>query len=545
MNSEKEPETTVDMGRGHLRPLIGPQQMRRSTEIWLFLGVALVAAILRVLVIGAPDRVISTDGVGYIEIAKNIGTGFSFFNPVFPPGYSMWVALLQKLTGLDWVQAGQWTSYIFSMLLLMPLYAVFRRCVSVPAAMLGLLFYACLPLWVKYGTAIKSIPAGAFWFFLSIALCSRAIKRPDHRVIVLLGAGISLGLTALSRPELLVGAVVLPLWIIYRCRERLLSVGPWLVLLACFAIYSPYVIMLHRHTGHWQISMKTGANVRGAMAVGKHDFNAAREKDVRSLTAHVPTGLLSFWFSDPWATVKRIGINGYLIHEYMWPEQFPVILTLFLALGLFASGSRDMDVIWVVSLIYLPSLTFLIDARIMLPWATVFLAWAGAGAMYLLQWKRPVGIAILICAVVLLAGSALHIRRQGDGDITVRSAGIWLGTHGTHASREGAWVWSRKPWVAFYAGMKAHALPKDADIDAFIKPMRAGDWLVVDNRRFSMARPEAFAQLFAGKVPSRLVLVKQFTGDDGHTLNLYRLGPTGVMHPHPGQVGTDLRERKD
>lgn len=524
-------------------PRLGLPQVRRSTEIWLFLGVAVVAAILRALVVGGLDRVISTDGVSYIEIAKSIGARGSFFHPVFPPGYSMWVALLQKLTGMAWVKAGQWTSYVFSMLLLMPLYAVFRRCVSVPAALLGLLFYACLPLWVKYGTGIQSISVGAFWLFLSIALCLRAIKRPDRRMIVLLCAGISLGLAALARPELLVGALILPFWMIYRCKEKLFSVGPWLVMLACFSIYSPYVVMLHRHTGHWQISMKSSANVRGAMAVGQHDFNAAREKDVRFLTAHVPSGLLSFWFSDPWATVKRIGINGYLIHEYMWPKQFPVILTFFLALGLVMSGGRNMDVIGVVSLIYLPSLTFLIDARIMLPWATVFLAWAGAGAVYLLQWKRPVGIAVLICAVVLLAGSALHLRRQGNGDINVRSAGIWLGTH---APREDAWVWSRKPWVAFYAGIQPHALPKDADIDTFIRPMRAGDWLVVDNRRFSTARPEAFAQLFAGNKPSRLILMRQFIGRDGHVLNLYMLGPSIVAHPDSGHaVGTDLRGRKD
>jgi hypothetical protein len=514
-----------------------------GTEAWLFLGVALVAAVLRMLVMGNAHRVIPTDGVSYLEIAKNIGTRFLFFHPVFPPGYPLWVALLQKLTGVAWIKAGQWTSFVFSLLLLMPLYAVFRRCVGIPAAMLGLLFYACLPIWVKYGTETQSMSVGAFWFFLSLALCLHAIMRPDRRMIVMLGAGIALGLAALSRPEMLVGAVVLPLWILYRRKESLRSVGPWLVLVACFAVYSPYVVMLHGHTGHWQISMKTEANLRGAMAVGKHDFNAVKETNMQLPADRFSQGLLSFWFSDPWATIKRVGVNGYLMLQIIWPQQFPVILTFFMALGLVVAGGRNLDVLGVVSLVYLPSLTFLIDARIMLPWATVFLAWAGAGSMFLLRRRRPVGIAVLICSVVLLVGAALHIRRQDNGDIAARTAGVWLGAHAAH---HGAWVWSRKPWVAFYAGMERRALPKDADIDAFIQPMRAGDWLVVDNRRFSVARPEAFTQLFAGDMPSRLVLEKQFIGPDGDTLNLYRLGPTAMMQRHAGHAaGAALRGSRD
>lgn len=506
---------------------LNPPQMQRSTEIWLFLGIALLAAALRILVMGSANRIIPTDGVDYIELAKSIGTRFSFFHPVFPPGYPMWVALLQKLTGMAWLKAGQWTSYVFSLLLLMPLYVAFKRCVSIPAALLGLLFYACLPLWVKYGTDIQSLSVAAFWFFLSIALCLRAIARPHRRLIILLFAGLSLGLAALSRPELLVGAVVLPLWVIYRCRERRSSMGPWLLLLACVAVYSPYVLMLHAHTGHWQISMKLDLGVRNALAVGQPDFNRARDKSLRSSSEKIPGSLLAFWFSNPLATAKRVGINAYLIHKYIWPEQFPVILTFLLALGLIVSSGRDMDPLWVVSLIYLPSMTFVIDARIMLPWATPFLAWAGAGAVWLWQWKRPAGVVAIGCAIIFLTGGALHSLRQESPDIAARQAGEWLGTH---LAGEKGTVWSRKPWVAFYAGVPYHALPHDADLDVFLAPIPAGNWLVVDSRRFAVACPHAFSQLFSGQQPSRLVLLKQFAGPDGRFLNLYRVGPRSRPH---------------
>jgi len=494
-------------------------QISRSIELWSLLGVVLVTALLRLLVIGGEARVIPTDGVSFIAIAKDIANDFTFYHSMFTPGYPMWVALFQKLTGTAWDIAGQWTSFVFSMLLLIPLYSLFRRCVSVPGAILGLLFYACLPLWVEFGSETQTMAVGSFWFFLSLALCLRVVTQGTNSYI-LLCAGVSLGLAALTRPELLVAGLVFPLWIVYRCKDKWIA-KPWLILVACIVVYAPYVIMLHEHTGHWQLTMKSEIAQRNAMAVGQHNFHATREQNLQASSELYSSGLLNFWFSDPVATLKRIGVNGYLMHEYMWPQQLPVVLTIFLALGLIASASRNMDILWVVTLVFLPSMTFILDARIMLPWATPFLGWAGAGAWFLLQRKRWIGVAIVVCAVLLLVGSALHSTRQSDEDIAARNAGLWLKSKVSGTETQ---VWSRKPWVAFYAGAKRHSLPQDAGLDLFVQPMNVGDWLVVDSRHFSMARPKAFAQLFAGKVHPRLLLAHQFMGADGHILNLYQLG---------------------
>lgn len=533
MNSGEGPEAIVDRREPCPRLPAGPLQIRPSIEAWLFLGIALVAAVLRILVMGGSHRMIAVDGISYIEIAKDIGNRFSFFSPVFPPGYPMWMALLQKLTGLGWLQAGRWTSCIFSLLLLFPLYAVFRRCVSTPAALLGLLFYACLPAWVRYGSETQSISVGAFWFFLALALCLRVVSKADHRAIVMLGAGISLGLAALARPELLVAMVVLPLWVIYRSRKGALWAKPWLILLVCMVVYAPYVLMLHKHTGHWQLSMKLSLGVRNALAVGQPDYFHARDKIHQSSSVKIPGSLLAFWFSDPLATLKRMGINGYVMHRYIWPKLFPVILTCLLALGLIVSAGREMDLLWVVSLVYLPSTTFFIDARIMLPWATPFLAWAGAGAWWLLRWKRPIGVVAICCAMVFLTGGALHSLRRESPYIAARRAGEWLGSH---LDGKKGQVWSHRLWVAYYAGVPHHRLPPDADLAAFLAPIPAGSWLVVDNHDFAIACPRAFAQLFAGRVPSRLVLTKQFTGPDGDVLNLYHVGP--LSRPQSGPMAS-------
>ena len=158
---------------------------------------------------------------------------------------------------------------------------------------------------------------------------------------------------------------------------------------------------------------------------------------------------------------------------------------------------------------------------------TPFLAWAGAGAWWLLRWKRPIGVVAICCAIVLLTGEALHSLRRESPYIAARQAGEWLATH---RDGEKGQVWSHRFWVPYYAGLPRHGFPQDADIDAFLAPIPAGSWLVVDNHDFAIAYPHAFAQLFAGRVPSRLVLIKQFTGPDGDLLNLYRVGPRSQPH---------------
>ncbi|GMQ99800.1 MAG: hypothetical protein BMS9Abin18_0626 [Zetaproteobacteria bacterium] len=489
--------------------------LSRSAELWCLLAISILAVLLRFLILGENTRIIPTDGVAYIEIAKGIANNYSFYHPMFPPGYSIWIVLFHDVAGLGWAEAGQWASFIFSILLMFPLYAIFKHCVSVQGALLGLLFYACLPLWAKVGTETQTMSEAGFFFFLSIWLCMYFMKKGGLHVLLV--AGFSLGLAALSRPELLVAAFILPGWLIYRSKNPKLFIKPWLLLLAAGVVYSPYVVMLHDHTGDWRVSMKTEITQRNALAVGVNDFNGARELLLQSDSKQFSTGLLGFWVAHPVATIKRMAVNIYLMHEYMWPQLFSPLLTFFLALGLLMARSNNRDVLWIVTLIYLPTMTFLLDARILLLWATPFLAWAGLGAWQLVRKGRGIGAVVVFLAVVLLAGSATHSMRQNDENIAARKAGEWLYAEFHMSPTQ---VWSRKPWVAFYAGMKYRHLPSGG-LDDIVTSMQQGDWLVVDSSHFATSRPRAFAQLFQD-VPPRIKLVHQFPGPDGYLLNLYR-----------------------
>ncbi|RMG39202.1 MAG: hypothetical protein D6732_04415 [Methanobacteriota archaeon] len=489
--------------------------MSRSMELSYLTAISLLAILLRLLILGENTRIIPTDGVSYIEIAKGIESNFSFYHPMFPPGYPIWIALIHDVAGMGWNEAGQLVSFIFSILLLFPLYAIFKHFVKVQGALLGLLFYACSPLWVRVGTETQSMSEAGFFFFLSIWLCIRFMRK--MRLSSLLAAGFSLGLAALSRPELLVAAFVLPSWLIYRSVNSKPLIKSWLLLLPLAIVYLPYVIMLHDHTGDWRISMKTEIAIRNSIAVGSRDFSRSREQALVSNSKVFSEGLLTFWVTHPAATVKRMAVNIYLLHVYMWPRLFPPLITFFLAFGLLTGRSSDTDILWIVTLIYLPTMTLLLDARILLLWSTPFLAWAGLGAWKLIRKASGVGVIVLFLTVVLLTGSATRPMRQNDNDIAARRAGEWLFAefHGTSTQ-----VWSRKPWVAFYAGMKYRHLPSGG-LDEIVARMQPGDWLVADTRHFAISRPHAFAQLFRN-TPSRIKLVRQFAGPEGHWLNLYR-----------------------
>ncbi len=497
-----------------------PVLSNRATAA-IMTGIAALTFTLRYLLISMPDRVIDFDGTYYVAFASQIINGGGLYHPIFAPGYPLLIALFHHLFGTGMETAGEYVSLIFSLLCLYPLYQIANRCTSRPAALLTLLFYASLPLWVEYGAGVQTMTLATFFWLMAFECCMR--WQDQEKTAYLLLVGILLGIAALTRPEFLVSAMILPAWLFFQSWQKTgrKTWLVWLILPLTMAVYSPYISAIHQATGTWKIATKSEINQRIAASVGAKDYSTAREQTARAATAAgASQSLLHFWFSDPLQTAKRMLANIYLFHEYMWPKQIPVALTLFMAIGIFAGiGQTRMDILWVSTLIYLPALTFLPDARILLPWATLFLPWAGYGLLLIYRHFGKAAWLILIATMGLLILSSLQATRHEHPAVAIKHAALWLAKH-----HNGETVWARGPRVPYYSHADVKQPPASANMDAFRQHVSGPGWLIIDNQKFPLGRQPLYGELI-GNTPAWLSLERNFFGPGGHVVSVFRVLP--------------------
>jgi len=475
---------------------------------------------LRYLLLSSPSQVIDFDGTYYINFAQQILNGDGLYHPIFSPGYPLLIALFHHIfdTGLE--KAGEQIALIFSVLCIYPLYHISKACTSKPAALFTILFYAALPLWVEYGANVQTLTLGTFLWLMAMHACMRWQRQKSTTQLI--ATAIFLGMASLTRPEFLVSAIIFPAWLFIQAwRENGQKTWlVWIILPLTFAIYSPYMSAIHQATGTWKVATKSEINQSIANVVGAKDYSAAREKAAQSSATKESQGLLNFWFSSPLQTAKRIIANTYILHQYMWPKQFPVVLTLLIGIGIFIGiGKTRMGILLVATLIYLPAMTFLPDARILLPWATLFLPWAGYAATVIVKQFGKPAWPFLVAVMGLLILTATQPTRHDHPAIAIKSAALWLASH-----HHNEIVWARGPRVAYYSHATVKQPPASSTLSEFRKHVQGPGWLMIDNHKFPPGRQQLYAQLM-GTTPGWLQLEQSFSGPDGHLVSLFRVLP--------------------
>lgn len=231
-------------------------------------------------------RVISADGVGYAEIARDLFTAGGLAKAVhFPPFYPFLIAVVNLFLG-DVELAGRIVSITLGSLVVVPIYLLgirfFDRRVALLACLLAITWSSLRDL------SCEVMTQGPYMamLFTAVYLYDRAATR--RSVYLSIATGAVMGLAYLTRPEAFIVYAVTSLFAVAYIRAdggggrdiAYLVIPGWL---AFWALSFPYVLFLHHQTGTWQLTAKTGATLWVGLGEYLGKFDIYREPNVKSI----------------------------------------------------------------------------------------------------------------------------------------------------------------------------------------------------------------------------------------------------------------------
>ncbi len=513
-----------------LRLLCGKKLRVSQATLWF-----LIALILRIYV-AATTRILATDGVAYLEIARSFDRG-EFFEgsaALFSPFYPVLISLLTPL--LDVETSAVSVSVLMGSLTVYPLFGLARRFVSETRAWAPTFLFVFSPYLVRQAGDVLSEPT---YFFLVVCFLRLFYLMVDGREMMGIWAGVTAGLAYLARPEgaglVFAATMILILfnrqmaW--QRRRALALSVGAFLL------VSIPYVLLLREHLGYWTLSQKGSYNLAVAML------------QVTGDPAITPDNVCSYLLAHPWLYLQKVGQNLASVIGRFGAVLHPIVF-LFFCFGILRgrlslSHSREGRFLLGMMIFFGAAVSlFWISKRFvtpLIPMGGVF--FAGEGLIAVRDWllrrrlkrhglvaraRRSVNCLLIAwCSILFLTKMGLTQRAEKR---YLKDVGVWIDEISPQHPPKVVCFDSR---IAHYAGGKpmAPSWAVQCDLLAYARRWRAHFLIVGRN-----SRNDLIPEFEEGGSPVDLVLL-ELPGDirknGGEELLVYR------VHPEKAQVMPD------
>jgi len=444
-------------------------------------------------------RVISSDGVAYAQIARDIFGGSGLASAThFPPFYPLLVALFH-LVFSDIELAGRLAAMFMGSLLVVPVYLLarefFDRRVGIMASAL-VMAWPSLRQWsnevMSQSTYITLVLLGSYLVWHACRNRSLA-----HAV----AGGVSMGLAHLTRSE---GVLVfLALSLVLAVDATVKRDGRQLACLlagwgAFFVVFLPYAYFLHEVTGTWQLTGKS----RVALADSLMEYLG--RPDLKRDPAFQEIGYLDVVRQYP--DFLRQNIAGNLMKFVR--EFVPPYLWLLGLLG-FCTGGWNREKLKERAYLFatfaplgIIIVFFFIGPEYIQPYLPVFFLWVAAGVLWmekqvlslaggehhlLLAWRKATGVFSLVTTVMfalyLLAGQVpadrdrLYHFSQDGGRYDHKRIGLLLNEYLPKSAR----IMTRWGRVGFYADRGWVDMPQ-ASLEEIVATARKSGarYIVVD-----------------------------------------------------------------
>lgn len=522
----------------------------------------LMAAVLRLIYATLP-RLVRWDEAGHLLIARNLVEGLGYTSRAgmtdmhLPPVLPLLSAALIKV-GFTPEWATSTIHIVTGALLCIPVYLLARALYGSRAGLVAALLVAVYPALAAqpflWGTMTESP------FLLAVFAGVWAVHRSlqSGRVMWYAAVGLCLGLAYLTRPEGLVSFAALGLFMVvwhlaHRSFWRLTTfVRLSLAVVVCLAVMSPYVLFLHRTSGAWMLSGKTGIILDIAPAYiaddqAAHDLAVSRldstgrevmwfspERFERKFSAYVLDNPRRFFF---YVRKNMSATWDALFHQTLFT---PWIVAL-AAVGLFARP-WDRRRWWqegllVATLLPMTSfwVYFVID-RFLIAALPIGLIWAAGGLVHLSSWvAQSLGaLRPRLAGWLRTAAGALPV-------VLTLTFCLWLGllqlqaglAHMSWSHKEaGRWlesisatddvIMTRSTEVGLYAHRQSVTSP-NATWEELLAYGRAhgARYLVVDENEVTRFRPQFSFLLQPETAPAEVTYLRTFT--NGAATVVYRI----------------------
>ena len=366
----------------------------------------------------------TVDGVLYLDQTAQLVNHGHLPWSCFPPGWPAVVAapyvFLDRADPMSLLRAGQTANVILGTL--MPLLAFFmmRPFLGSRLAVIGMAVLMFLPLNIVYSKSDLSEMS-----FTCALLSSWLLWRRER----LVATGLMLGFAYLIRPEALLAAGGLGLWLWLRDRRP-----PWRMMVPMILVMIPYLVFIRVQTGAFDLTSKT-------VAVSL------------SLEAHPGWRYLGLIGSNLAVFLpKLVGLLG-------------VPLVLLAVWGMIKGRGPWM---WLLApLVPVPFIINPMDVRFWVPFLPIIVLAAGLGAVHLARqswlaarWKQAALLIVVLAGLGLAARDEVFwIRRNREAFYGLKDAGEWL----SDKTDRGTVIAAYKPYTSFWAGCGFIKYPENMD----------------------------------------------------------------------------------
>ncbi len=532
---------------------INAQPRSRWREVLILAALAIWTALIRLLALLQPQRIVWGDEPFYLWLGRNwlSGQGYSFTG--YPdvhhtPMYPLLSGLFYLLTR-DLELASDICYVLFGVLLVAPIYLLAKEMYSRQAGYASVALLAMYPAVATAPLFWGTLTEPPYYFFVYSGLLATLLAMRRERGWLYLLAGICFGLAYLTRPEAIayvaVGGGVLAL---VRLFERRLFTRETLRALLLYAIgflllFGPYAFYVFQQTGSWMVSEKAGVTFVTCIGLSEGDTRAF-DQATWGLDS---TGHEVFFFSRESYHVSMIDVIRAYPYEFVQlllrnirrfvgsllsTRLFSYYLLPLMGLAFFESAwdKRRLkgELLLLASLVPVGVfLLFFIQDRYIATLLPTLVIWLGLGTYELGVWLKgtvkhllahrrspsPWGSAVLtaiptLILIVFLALLQPRIISQYTSIDSFRpehkTIGLWLKDQVSGDTV----VMSRYPAIAFYANARWEPTP-NAEYDELLEyAWHVGaDYWVLDEVETRELRPQLAFLLHEDILPAQLQLV--------------------------------------
>lgn len=443
----------------------------------------IIPAILSIIILWYHYHVpgLSTDGVVYLQIARNIlsGIGLGWQALWFPPLHSVLIAAVSYLTGIkDLLAVAGIVAPFMGFLLVLAVYFLASQLFDRRTALIASVLSALFPHLINFSFSPEAEITYTSFLVLSLALYVASIRRNSHCFAVL--AGLSFALAYLARSE---GFVIMALVFsvttavqgqrFYRSKVFKLSATATVLF---FLAASPYLVFLKKHYGTWVISPKTSYVMSWMKSRIYHDndkgeifndelwgLNSAGKlrwqepKGTGELAEYLisnPTKNLSVYMHNLSMEIPGRIPNGSGMEHY--PQVYPLYLALaalFAVFGRWGEYSREKKCVLLSPFIILLILPIFTEGwcKYLVPYLPLLIITASWGFTVItdMVFKKILGIndekmqAVCIAILVCIVASRFIFALQAKSETPISQYKQFRAEYPAEAKKAGEWAVSK------------------------------------------------------------------------------------------------------